>query len=45
MYNARCPYKFKYELVEWAKKSLNLKTDPNRMSKAQLYAIWYKKRR
>ena len=38
-----CPYRYKWQLVNWAitYKGFN-KSKANSMSKAQLYAIWYK---
>jgi len=37
-----CPYKYKYELVEWAVKYKGWKRSTvNTLSKKQLYAIWY----
>ena len=39
----KCPYKYKYELVDWAVKHygwISWKVD--QLSKKQLYAIWYK---
>ena len=42
MYNNYCPYKYKYELVNWAIKYRGFsKSKANAMSKAQLYAIFY----
>ena len=39
----RCPYKYKYDLVDWATKYFNVpKARFNKMNKKQLYAIWYK---
>ena len=38
----RCPYKYKYELVEWASKLfMQPKSRFNKMKKRQLYAIYY----
>ncbi len=37
-----CPYKYKYQLVEWASKRFNApKSKYQKMSKRQLYAIYY----
>mgnify|MGYP003115019056 len=37
-----CPYKRKYELVEWASKRFKQpKSRYNKMSRKQLYAIFY----
>ena len=42
MYNNYCPYKYKYELVNWASKRFNrTKGFFNSKSKKQLYAIYY----
>jgi hypothetical protein len=39
----KCPYKYKYELVEWLVRYKGWKiTQANQLSKKQLYAIWYK---
>ena len=39
----RCPYKYKYELKDWAVRYKGWsKSQANRLSKKQLYAIWYK---
>ncbi len=39
----RCPYKYKYELVEWAiKYKCWSPAAINKLTKKQLYAIWYK---
>ena len=38
-----CPYKHKYELVEWLVKYRSFtKAGANKLSKKQCYAIWYK---
>ena len=39
----KCPYKFKYQLVNWLVryKNWHLK-DANKLSKKQLFALWYK---
>ena len=38
----RCPYKYKYELVNWASNRFNrTKSFFNSKSKKQLYAIYY----
>ena len=43
VYRAKCPYKYKHELVDWATKYKGLnKSTVNSLSKKQLYAIWYK---
>jgi len=38
-----CPYKFKYELINWliTYKQWS-KTNATKLSKKQLYAIWYR---
>ena len=36
----KCPYKYKYELVEWYNRYYK-RTNGNSKKKAQLYAIWY----
>ncbi len=42
MYNNYCPYKYKYQLVNWASKRYNKsKSFFNKKSKKQLYAIYY----
>ena len=42
MYIPTCPYKYKYELVKWAVAYFKEnKTKFNKMSKKQLYAIFY----
>jgi len=41
----RCPYKYKYELVDWIVTIFNIsKSKANKLNKDQLYAIWYKRR-
>ena len=43
VYSAKCPYKYKHELVDWATKYKGWnKSTVNSLSKKQLYAIWYK---
>ena len=43
VYRAKCPYKYKHELVDWATKYKGWKKSTvNSLSKKQLYAIWYK---
>ena len=38
-----CPYRFKYELVDWLTKTRKYtKSQANKLTKKQLYAIWYK---
>ena len=42
-YEPPCPYKYKYELVQWLvgyKGWTNI--NANKLSKQQCYAIWYK---
>ena len=40
---SQCPYKYKYQLVGWASKRFKKsKTVVSKLSRAQLYAIWYK---
>jgi hypothetical protein len=42
MYNNYCPYKYKYELVDWASSRFDKpKSYFNKMAKKQLYAIYY----
>ena len=42
MYLDTCPYRFKYELVAWATEYFKeSKNNFNKMSKKQLYAIFY----
>jgi len=37
-----CPYRYKYELVDWAMNRFKMKkSKANSMSKKQLYAIWF----
>ena len=37
-----CPFKYRYELVEWAIKYMNIKPSKVKaMKKNQLYAMWY----
>ncbi len=39
----KCPYSKKYQLVEWAVRCKGFtKSKANKLSKKQLYAIWYK---
>lgn len=41
-YPHKCPYKFKYELVNWVVSIRKMKrTNANQLTKKQLYAIWY----
>ena len=41
-YFKHCPYKYKYQLVNWASKRFNRsKSYYQKMSKIQLYAIYY----
>ena len=38
----RCPYKYKYQLVDWAIKKFRIsRFCASRYSKKVLYAIWY----
>ncbi len=38
----KCPYKYKYELIAWARTYTNIPIEKIRkMSKKQLYAIFY----
>jgi len=38
----RCPYKHKYELVNWLVRTRKWKkSHANKLTKKQLYAIWY----
>ena len=38
----RCPYRYKYELVDWATKRWPSRASKFKsMKKSQLYAIWY----
>ena len=42
MYNDRCPYRYKWQLVDWA--ATYFKEDKakfNKMSRKRLYAIFY----
>ena len=40
---AYCPYSHKWQLVDWVVNHKNFKrTTANKMTKKQLYAIWYK---
>ena len=42
-YFKRCPYKYKYQLVNWLVKHRNWnKCQALCLTKPQLYAIWYK---
>ena len=43
-YQDKCPYKHKYELVNWLviTRGYN-KAKLNKLNKKQLYAIWYSK--
>ena len=39
----RCPYKHKYQLADWFAKRFNVsKSEANKHSKEQLYAIYYR---
>ena len=41
-YIMRCPYRYKYELVDWATKRWPSRASKFKsMKKSQLYAIWY----
>ena len=41
-----CPFKYKYELVSWYVNTLGYsRSQGDNLSKAQLYAIWYKNAR
>ena len=38
----KCPYRYRYQLEQWANKRWpDNKTKHARMSRKQLYAIWY----
>ena len=40
---AYCPYSYKWQLVDWAVLNKGFRrSTANRMTKRQLYAIWYK---
>ena len=42
MYIPTCPHKYKYQLVDWCSKYFEeSKTKFNKMSKKQLYAVFY----
>ena len=46
MYKLTCPFKYKYELVSWYVNTLGYsRSKGDNLSKAQLYAIWYKNAR
>ena len=41
----KCPYKYKYELVDWYRQYFDVsKYEASKLSKAALYAIWYRRR-
>ena len=40
--NNYCPYKYKYQLVQWLVSKGWTNTNANKLSKQQCYAIWYK---
>ena len=41
-YPKKCPFRYKWQLVDWAEKYFELpRTRFNKMAKKQLYAIWY----
>ncbi len=44
--NKQCPFKYKYELVEWAHNKWPDKSEAyfNKMTKSKLYAIFYNTR-
>ena len=42
MYDDRCPYRYKWQLIDWAAAYFkDNKSKYNKMSKKQLYAIFY----
>ena len=42
MYQDKCPYRYKWELVDWAAKEFKeSKLKFNKMSKSRLYSIFY----
>ena len=47
IYNSFCPYKYKFELVDWAFSYFKgtAKSRYQRMNRKQLYAIWFKVQR
>ena len=46
MYKLTCPFKYKYELVSWYVNTLGYtRSQGDKLTKRQLYAIWYKNAR